>query len=363
MTKKFGKMTAIFIALIVVIRVGIGCHFLYEGLYKPSHGFSAKGFLGMAKGPTKDFYYFFLPDLDGSERLTLGEAQTYDAEKKAKQSAGLTLPVIEVEWLNWYQDVKKSYKLDEKQIAKTNVIVDQYVTSLREYAQEKKEDIEAFLGSKVRYQKSLSVKRNRAEHQKKRDWDTMMKLRKEGDSMASEPEKMGSNMQLAVWAELTASQKAKGMFLPIIYGENKFPGASIIMKIPVIKNFAEPSRLGILNLMVIVGLSAIGLCLILGCCTRLAALGGAVFLFNVCLSQFPWPTVYPYSPEVVGHFMIISKDTVEMLMLILLAIIPAGRWCGLDWYIWNFCGKYIFGWYGCKKDPLSPDELVFDKAA
>ena len=104
-----------------------------------------------------------------------------------------------------------------------------------------------------------------------------------------------------------------------------------------------------------VGLSAIGLCLLLGFCTRLAALGGAIFMVNVVLSQFPWPTVYPYAPEVVGHSMVVSKDTVELLALLLLVVLPAGRWGGLDWFIWNIIGKPFARLYGAKKDPLVPE--------
>ena len=106
--------------------------------------------------------------------------------------------------------------------------------------------------------------------------------------------------------------------------------------------------------MVTVGLTAIGLCLILGLCTRLAALGGACFLVNVVLSQFPWPTVYPYSPDMVGHFMIFNKDGIELLILLLIAALPAGRWGGLDWFLWNLVGKNLYRWYGIESDPLSP---------
>ena len=60
-TKKCGCCAAVVITLIVVLRIGVGWHFLYEGIWKtdPANGFSSKGFLGMAKGPVKDFYYFF----------------------------------------------------------------------------------------------------------------------------------------------------------------------------------------------------------------------------------------------------------------------------------------------------------------
>lgn len=349
----------IMIALIIVLRVSVGWHFLYEGLWKmkPANGFTAKGFLGMAKGPTRGLYYMMLPDLDGSERLTLAKAYHYDEATKVKKEIGLTLPVFENEWFAYYKNFKKKYQLTDAQLKKTDAILNQYVESLRDYAQEKQEDIQAFIGSKKRQYKKMVVPTNGAEHQKIRDWDMQMKLRKEGAALADEVEKMGANMELAFWNELKAVQKAVGKMPPLAYGQNKIPGASLITNTPFINEFAKPTRLGFLDLSVTLGLSAIGFCLMIGFCTRLAALGGAIFMFNVCLSQFPWPTVYPYSPEVVGHFMIFGKDSAELLILLLLAAIPSGRWGGLDWFIWNFGGKQIMSLWGWKKDPLCPESL------
>ena len=59
--------------MIVLLRVGIGWHFLYEGVHKfdPKSGFSAESFLGIAKGPTAEMYYWMLTDLDGIQRLEM----------------------------------------------------------------------------------------------------------------------------------------------------------------------------------------------------------------------------------------------------------------------------------------------------
>ncbi len=336
----------------VLTRVAIGWHFLYEGIWKmqPENDFSAKGFLGMAKGPTKDFYYLFLPDLDGAERLQMAEVVAADKS----QSFGWTLPVFETEWYSFYQKFIEQYAPTEEQRKKCDAIFNQYVASLRSCTVEQRDAIREFLGGRERFEKHLRTTHT-AEHQRIWDWDQQMKLRNEGSKMASVPEQMGENMRLALWEELTAEQKMKGDLPTLVYGSNRFCGASIVTKIPCIKAFAKPSRLGLLDLMVTVGLSAIGLCLMCGFCTRLAALCGAAFMVNVCLSQFPWPSVYPYSPDVVGHFMVFSKDSAELFALLILAVFPVGRWGGLDWFLWNIIGKRIFRTYGCKKDPLSPE--------
>lgn len=362
--KKVSFWTGVFIVAVVILRMAIGCHFLYEGLWKmdPTNGFSAKGFLGMAKGPTAEIYYKMLPDLNGTERLQMAEAvegKMVDGKFEQSKSNGWTLPVFETAWYSYYNKFIAKYGLDSedraKQREKTDAIVNQYVSSLRECTVEQRDAIRELLGSRKRLEAKLATKTDGAEHQKIWDWDNKLKLRNEGDKMASVPEKMGENMQLALWDELDAGQKALGEMAPIAYGSNYIPGLEIVKKIPVVKNFATPSRLGLLDMGVTVGLAAIGFCLLLGFCTRLAALGGAIFMINVVFSQFPWPTVYPYAPEVVGHSMVVSKDTVELIALLILVILPAGRWGGLDWFLWNCGGKQLMRLYRGKKDPLTPE--------
>ena len=67
---------------------------------------------------------------------------------------------------------------------------------------------------------------------------------------------------------------------------------------------------------------AIGVCLILGLLTRPAAILGAMFLASVCASQ------WPLSPGA----MPIYNQAVEMLALLALAAIGAGRFAGLDYF-------------------------------
>ena len=362
-TKKCGCCAAVVIALIVVLRIGVGWHFLYEGIWKtdPSNGFSSKGFLGMAKGPVKDFYYFFLPDLGGENRLQMAEVYRgtigEDGVKTVKTSdrIGWTFPVIEKEWFDYYRDFRAKYGLgseeNEAQRAQAKAILDQYVLSLREYVLENREDIRAFTASKDRFEKKMAATKNDAEYQRIRDWDAELKYRNEGEKFIAEPISMGKNLQLDLWNVLTPEQRALGELPDIAYGSDNSCLMDFISSLPWLRNFAKPSRMGFLDLTVTLGIAAIGLCLLLGFCSRLAALGGACFLLNVVLSQFPWPTVYPFFPDQIGHFMIFSKDAIELLVCLFLASIPAGRWGGLDWFVWNFFGKYVYNYYGIQSDP------------
>ena len=90
------------------------------------------------------------------------------------------------------------------------------------------------------------------------------------------------------------------------------------------------------------GLTAIGLCLMLGLCTPLAALGGACFMCFVVLTQSAFPGFYPPDPHVVGHSLLVNKDFIEMLALLVIAATRAGRWGGLDVFVSRWILRPLF---------------------
>ena len=115
--KKVSFWTGVFIVAVVILRLAIGCHFLYEGLWKwvPSNDFSPKGFLAIAKGPTAELYYKMLPDLTGVERLQMAEAvegKMVDGKFEAGKSVGWTLPVFETAWFKYYNRYLDKYGLN-----------------------------------------------------------------------------------------------------------------------------------------------------------------------------------------------------------------------------------------------------------
>jgi uncharacterized membrane protein YphA (DoxX/SURF4 family) len=96
------------------------------------------------------------------------------------------------------------------------------------------------------------------------------------------------------------------------------------------------------------GLSAVGLCLMLGLFTPLAALGGAAFLAGFYLSQPPFPGL----PEGVteGHYRYVNKNLIELLACLVLASTPSGLWIGVD--------ALLFGWIGRGKAEPVPEPAV-----
>lgn len=102
---------------------------------------------------------------------------------------------------------------------------------------------------------------------------------------------------------------------------------------PDYKKFEWPSlawtRLEWIDWLTKYGLCLIGACLLVGLFTRPACVGGALFLLLVYLSMPPFPGL-PDNPKAEGHYFIVNKNLIEMVALLTLSTTFSGRWLGLD---------------------------------
>lgn len=349
------------VILIVILRIAIGWHYFYEGLHKmhPRADFTAKGFLGQAKGPTADLYYAMLPDLLGEKRLRIAPKEDVEdfeyteyiekvetsgdfmgsntvESKKVVVKNLPTFPVYEKAWSEFRDRYKTKVKLDEEDIKRVDSIYGHYITALREYAAEVEEDVDGYRRSLERFREEKRQKTNDTPHQRERNWDKEMGYRAEAELWMNELDNMGVGLQSALG--YVFSPELSGTPSKLITDPEK----------AIIPNPVVDSQMRLLDLSVTYGLTAIGLCMILGFCNRLASLGAAVFLTNVVLSQFPWPGIYPPTPSMIGNFLFVNKDLVELIACLVLASLPAGRWGGLDFFLWNCGGKKIAKAYGFK---------------
>jgi uncharacterized membrane protein YphA (DoxX/SURF4 family) len=366
------------------LRIVIGWHYFYEGIHKfdPAADFSSKGFLGIAKGPTAELFYWMLPDINGTQRLVIAEIDvesksTKDGKEIVKTEKRKTFPVYEKAWDNYYQKFLKKHKLDnitaqkpdnkksneidgddeidESQLKanqkyEIESIYNQYLDSLRTGAELQEKEILASQASLTRYKEKTKSVQNDTTFEKKRRWDEMMKYRSEAERWIATLDNLSNSLQSDIARIID----------PKLGGEN---GEIITNPEKAwIPNPVANSQMRLLDLAVTYGLTAIGICLMIGFCTRLAALGAIAFLTCVILTTWPVPGYYPPLPSAVGNFLFISKDAVELVGLLVIAIIGAGKWGGLDFYVWNCFGKKLLGKYftgcccSCCKSEKNPEK-------
>ena len=84
-------------------------------------------------------------------------------------------------------------------------------------------------------------------------------------------------------------------------------------------------------------LTILGAMLLLGLCTRFAAIMAAVMLFMFYAAMPPWPGV----PEIPGpeHSFIVNKNFIEVIALLAIAALPTGRWFGVDGMLGHWFGR------------------------
>jgi len=114
------------------------------------------------------------------------------------------------------------------------------------------------------------------------------------------------------------------------------------------------TQLDWINFSTMWGLSIVGLCLILGFFTPLAALGGAAYLTMFYLSMPPWPGL-PVGKAAEGHYLFVNKNMIEFLACLVLASTPNGLWIGLD--------ALIFGAWSRRKSRIRARVLPAGEAA
>jgi thiosulfate dehydrogenase (quinone) large subunit len=91
----------------------------------------------------------------------------------------------------------------------------------------------------------------------------------------------------------------------------------------------SPDILNIVNFLNMWGLTIIGLFLILGFFTRLAAVCGALLVLLYYFANPPF-VGYFYALPTEGSYLIVNKNLVEVAGLIVLAVTFSGRYVGLD---------------------------------
>jgi uncharacterized membrane protein YphA (DoxX/SURF4 family) len=313
------------IVLLVALRLSLGCHFLYEGVWKIKHSgeFSAEPFLTGAKGPMSGLFYAMVDDINGRQRLRVEEIEKIDKEGKKTKLKTVNSDALAKRWDDLRQqfvDYCKPGPLSDEDAQKRHeelekaaqLKCDEHRKSAVKYLADNVDEIEVYFAALDRYEQDPERSQG-APFQKERRWNKMQELRKDANGWIAELQAREETYKDALRGLLDDDSSLKAWT----------PGSW---------NPLRWTRLQQINFAVTYGLTAIGLCLMLGFFTRLAALGGAGFMAFVVMTTWAWPGTYPPDPPVVGHALLISKDFIEMIALLLLASTVAGRWGGLDYF-------------------------------
>jgi uncharacterized membrane protein YphA (DoxX/SURF4 family) len=270
-------------AAIAVLRIGIGVHFLSEGWTKLENPkpFSG-GFFSSAKGPLAPLYKNMVWDADGLYRLDLDSTLA--------------------EWNAYRERLVQHYGLDEKQQKAAADVQKRYEARLKAFLAGKSEAVAEYQQWLDRRDKNATDRARQLASLQKHDARIATETQKLRGELVPPIDRLWKDLENDLNAISTEEQWKRHGRLAI-----HKPGRSVI------DSEAMDRVVPWFDV-------AVGACLILGLLTRPAAILGAVFLASVCASQ------WPLSPGA----MPIYNQAVEMLALLALAAIGAGRFAGLD---------------------------------
>ena len=314
MTRYYPGFLAAF--FIILLRIAIGWHFLYEGTEKyeltryGKDAFSAEIYLRNANGPLAPHFRELLPDVDGRETLDLTRL------KEAWRG--------DVEWTVGYFGFTEAQRAQaSRQLDEAERWADLWFSDPENQEKRKKYFHELDqLETTEHNPQALSFELERA-------WDARRSLDAERRALIGPIAERGKAMRDAV-AKLATSEQVQDAKAPLLSRiVPKAPSATDRDAISIADAARPWTRLDWINFATTYGLIAIGGCLILGFLTPLAALGAAAFLAMIYLSMPPWPGLPP-NPKTEGHYFIVSKNLIELIACMVVATTPNGHWIGLD---------------------------------
>ncbi len=312
-----GFLAAFFI---VLLRIAIGWHFLYEGCEKAEgtltgkEPFSAEMYVRAATGPFVSYYRGMLPDVNSLAMLDpvrlkakwkddVAAIDRYYGFSREQRDLSQKILDAGLQWADfWFADpdnVEKIQKYDH--------------------------DLGQILANEHN-QNALSFETERA-------WDARRGVEADRRTLIEPLVSRQKALREAVSNVATPDQaKAAGatreMVLDWLDRIGLGPGSSAhsgaTAPAPV-----RWTSLDVLNAVTMFGLIAMGFCLITGFLTPFAALSAASFLTMIYFSMPPWPGLPP-NPKAEGHYLYVSKNLIELIACLVIATTPNGHWVGLD---------------------------------
>jgi uncharacterized membrane protein YphA (DoxX/SURF4 family) len=311
---------------LVALRLAIGWHFYSEGIHHLTEPhWSSESFLKAAKGPLAEKYQSVLPTFHHWEAALHGSGndaalnalasrdatddyvrrlpKEYTIEKEQRAGAEPLLrwgARFDGDMARYLEACGHFYALTEEQMDSGKISLSRRQAQAMDWLGSNLKKLEDHLHEWSRLEKARhEISSGDIPFQKRRIADKLTLLKREAASWTTELQNIESGYHTDLYGLLEAEQKSRG-------------------SAPEPRTLLDKIDLGMAY-----GITAVGVCLVLGLFTRLACLAGLAFLLSVVLSQPFW--IADAQPT--------YNQTVELLAIAALATVPVGRWGGLDFFV------------------------------
>lgn len=286
----------------MLLRITIGWHLLYEGLHKLHQAeFSAEGYLSQAAGPFQDFFqYTVIEDFEGSKRLSVEENHRKMDDYYAR-------------FVSQFSLTPEQKSLADRALAARKANIAAYLSN-----PDNKKLIDNNAAAWERLHKSKDAYKTQggsAPYQDKRLWDQAQTLRADIRPALDWVKAQHDGLKDDLQDILPLDQRRD-----VVYS--------------IQEKLTNPDQL------VTYACIAIGICLMVGLFTRLAALGGVCFMAMIVASRLQWFGYYlPPTHPAQGNSLFVTKEFIEMMCCFVLMTLPVGRWGGLDFILYHTVGR------------------------
>jgi len=329
--------------MLVALRVIIGWHFLTAGLEKLDPSFTSAGFLRGANGPLAEFYHSMAPlphDWDKLIDEPLPNAAAFASDRRyvdkkwvvsekptsSDKTGFIPYPTKAYgPWAarvadDWHATLKQFKSLpgsdDEQKEAAEQVFQESYIR-FANY-------MEGVRGEISDYQHELTRYEEMVESDEATD-DTPVPFMK--DRITSKKAEIQATPR--PWVAAAASQETifRDGLVDLVSDEQR-ESATLSKRLDSVMN--PGTQLDKIDTTVMLVTLIVGVCLIIGLFTRLAAVVGAGFLLSVMSTQPPWAEGVLNTVKLLTAY-----QGIEFIGLLLLAGAGAGAWAGLDGLLWR----------------------------
>ncbi len=357
---------------LILLRIAIGWHFMYEGVSKWSidpwqKPFSSEPYLQSSIGPFRGAFRGLITDKDGIARLKKdsidaaidrryqdildhyrGVKPFTDAQKSKLKAtaddlkASLAVRIDDSEFLNRLSQNEGKLNDAEEQLLDAGLTREQRAAAQKARDEARKAIAKAVGKPATLWDKSLSredlhkVVEQAGEDsrftQRLADYQLMLARVKEDGSLLNAPfttERLSADRAKLSKTRIELLTIATAPLVELDAAAQKLADVEQMKAGPLAP---LPGQTRILDWMTAWGLTAIGLALIFGVFTRAATLGAAAFLAMFYLAMPPWPGL-PEPSLTEGHYYLVNKNLIEMIAVLALASLPTGQWFGLDPWI------------------------------